>query len=1230
VGTSIAAPGAFTIHGAAPGNYTLSSWMDNRGNGVQNASNPTTSNSNLAVSDANVGGVSVTLDAPATVSLSTGPKLNGIYGFENGAIVTFNAIKSNGVELPTSYIVQWSTSNLFTSVAGSKTFAAAGENPWIVTGIANGSGYYFRARGVAGSSTSSWSNIVGTVTIGAPTGANTVSGKITFTQKATGPLYVGVYDQNTSKIYATVVGSKTSPPTSPAAYTVKVPSGSHYFLFAILDQNNNGLIDAGDITNVNGYNMIVPTLTVSGNITKNLTLAGGNSAAVVRTENDYGMTQWNSSQSYGLDFDVTGVAKRPVAVTVISGPNIVTPLDAEWCNGCGYDINSSFSFVFGLNSTLPTVGAAYGLKVTYSDGTTETLSPKVTAVVPSLPANLSPAGEVSATNTKPTLTWTYPVNASNYLYQMWFADPNWSTLWSIPALYSSTNSFTSSIKPSIPWGTDPTGATGNTPKLSSLTDGDAYHWEIVAYDTNGNRSQNSVYYVPGFQPLSLPAANPSTLGPAHFNRGYSGSISAKGGFGGYTYAINGINNCYGCTGISLGNGLYVSNAQGTLNISGTPTANGKISFAVYVRDASSDSAIGPVTYTITISEVPVSLPAAGSNPLGTPAAGVPFGGTISASGGAGGGNYAFAVNGVSIPTNMEYVSVTGGDGLKFASFGGNSLWVAGTPTAAGTFPIDVTVTDTTVPSNKASVTYPVIVGGGPSGANNKYLKGTYVCKFDGYNDSDGSRWASLSSFSADGTDTSGKGKLTGGVWNQSSHTIDKASTTMSGTLTGAYSIGADNNGVMTVNAVETSPSKGTYSSTYAIAVNDASLATTTATEFRMVESDDVGANASGQHGSGLCYQATTSAFAASTLSGKSFVEEMQGEDESGLPEAMVGRMTLSTESATGGTGGAAGGTIASYFDDDFYIKKTSNQGGSCNSSCGTYTAPDAHGRFTTSIPVVVQGVKATAGDVVYIVDANRAFILMTSGDGGVQSGEVRKQQQTTYSEANLDGPLVLYAQGYEYSYGSVSGYDSSVLQGTGNGTSGIKINRYYQDSDGTFNSGGSMIGATLPVTFDSIVPGRATSSPGSDSLFLYFFDTNSAFELDWNGGGSPSYLETGWMEPQKQPSAPPFANANIVGSYLMGTLPRMEQNKNDTIGEFTLNSSNGITGSQTQANEGFLAWDQSLNSIDIGYAWLSTTYGAFSLTEGGTAFDSCIDINSAKFVCIGNTATLAGVQIIQK
>jgi hypothetical protein len=66
-----------------------------------------------------------------------------------------------------------------------------------------------------------------------------------------------------------VVGSHAAPPTSPASFTVEVPSGT-YQMFGIIDQNNNGLIDPGDITNVNGNgnNNGPGAVTISGSTQK--------------------------------------------------------------------------------------------------------------------------------------------------------------------------------------------------------------------------------------------------------------------------------------------------------------------------------------------------------------------------------------------------------------------------------------------------------------------------------------------------------------------------------------------------------------------------------------------------------------------------------------------------------------------------------------------------------------------------------------------------------------------------------------------------------------------------------------------------------------------------------------------------------------------------------------------------------------------------------------------------
>lgn len=1200
VGTSLAAPGPFTVRGAVPGTYMATSWRDNRGYGVRNASNPVSAASTFVVSDANDSGISVALDDPAAVTLTTAPAVNLVSGFDGGAVVQFTPVRANGVESATTYTLQWSTSKTFATTTGSKSFAAAGDHPWIVTGITNGSGYYFRVRALAGTSTSPWSTIVGPVTIGAPAGPNTLSGTVTFSQTATGPLYVGVFDQNTNEVYAAAVGSKTSPPTSPASYTVQVPTSSQYFFFVFFDQNNDGIIGPKDLTNVNGYNMITPTLQIAGNTTHNFTLPAGNSVVAVRSGNDLERSEYGGvTHTYELDFDVTGMAKQPVAVTVLSGPNMTLPLDASWCQGCGYDPNSSFSFYFTTSTTVPKVGATYPIQITYSDGMQETLSSTITAVLRT-PTGVSPQGPVTATSTKPTLKWTYPASPGNYLYQMWFADQNYATVWSIPAVNSSTNSFTSSIAPSILWGTDPTGAV-NIPSVPALTDGNVYHWEVVAYDANGNRGQDFVDYVPGFTNLALPTANPASLGTAYIGQPYNGTVSATGGYGGYTYAIGGINNCYGCTGIPIGNGLTVAGAQNSLAIGGTPTARGTVSFEASVRDASTDSPVGPVTYTITVADPLVGLPPASSNPLGMPSAGVPYGSSVTASGGVGGANYSFTVNGVSIPTNSTYISVAGADGLTFANAGDNTLLVAGTPAASGTFLIDVAVTDTAESGNTASVTYSVVVNGGPSGSNNGNAKGTYVCRMNGFNDSGGTAWAALSTVVLDG-----KGNLTSGGFDK---VPSDAAEALRGTITGTYSIGADNNGISTIKSVLTSGGTGSATNTWLLALTNAGEPASPAQEFSMIEADDVGATPSGSTGTARCYLADTAAFVVGTISSHNFAFAQQGVTNSGIPDDYVGRFTTS---AATGSGVSATGTVSSGYQDGMILNQTGDSGGAF---VGSYTGPSATGRFT--VTMTPTGTTAASKYAAYIIDASRMFLLGISAGGGVRSGDMRVQKQSSYSDTSFDGAAVLSGQAFEYSGGVISGYDSALYQLSGNGAGTLTVNQSYDNLEGAYTAGKEN-NATLAVAFDASNSGRATFSPGSDSSFLYFYDVNSAFYLDLNGGGTPSYLETGLLQPQTQTT---FTDAALAGTYTGSDFAL--QGGNNTVGEGSLSSSGGVTVEFSKAGSGFSIFDQSQSGLT--YSWLTATYGAFTY-DGAT----CIVVTPASAVCLNQTSSSAKMSNLQE
>jgi hypothetical protein len=1227
-GTSISAPGAFTIRGVPPGQYTLNAWMDNLGYGVQNASNPTGSTSNVLVPNGNITDLSVGMTDPTAVTLSSAPTWTGQASgaFSGGAIVSFTPIKnSSNVEIPTSYTLEYSTDSTFNTGVASKSFPATGGNnaglagsmgiggtyggnsPWIVNGLTNNDTYYFRAAGVVGSGSSAvtgpWSAVSPGLLIDAPSSGNPVSGTVTFSAPSggtiTGPLYVGFWNQNTGIIYAEEITN----PVSPQSYSVNVPSGSNYFFFAFIDQNNDGEIDPGDITNAFNYSMITPSVNVVGALSnQNLTLSSANSVVTMLTENDESLYFSSSNQSwYGLNLMVSTGNKLPVSVELLSGANVIAPMDIAATPGGGYNPNDRF---FGegiqLNSALaPTVGSAYGVKVVYSDGTSETLNPQVTNVLPNGPTNPSPAGGVASTNTTPTFTWNYPASdAGSYLYQFYIADTasGWNVVWEIPNIYAASNPFTNSVA-SIPWGVDLTDP-NNKPWVSTLVDGNVYWYELVAYDTFGNRAQYITTFVPGYTALALPAPNPSSLGSAILGQPYSGSITATGGypyFGNYSYSVNSAN-CYGC-GVPLGNGLTITGNYGTLTIGGTPNATGPVSFTVYVEDASGAKA-GPVTYTINITSQPLTLTTSG--PTTYAFVNQPFSQLYSATGGSGSG-YTFTVNGQTVPTNGSSVTLTNGDALTAAISSANTLNFSGTPYAVQNLSFAINVMDSQ--SHSITPTFYVDVVAQPSGASNGNLYGTYVCKVDGFNDRDGSRWASLASFQANGS-----GGLNNGVWDTNGRDF---TTAMSGTMNGSYNIGADNNGVMNMSGTLTSGGTGTFSNSWAIALSNAGEPASPAQEFRMVETDDIGANASGQHSTADCYLATTGAFAASTIGSNGFAFGFQGEDDSGNPKAYVGRFTA--------VAGSSGGTISTGIFDGMAVNQSGDEGGSITS--GSYTVPGSTtGRFTLAF---------TAGGYTsnfagYIIDANRMFLLSidNASGNGVVDGYMRTQQQSSYTGANLDGNFVLYWQGYGYKNGSVAGYGITLLQGTGDGAGNFTINQSYDDSNGAY-SVGSEVGGPIAMTFDSSNPGRVYFSPGGGTIYMYFFNDNNAFFLMLNGG-SPSSLDTGWMESQTQTT---FTNAALAGNYLFGQLPLMIPAMSGTVREWDFDNAGNITGDATNGGNGVFTYDVPVSSTT--YTWLSTTYGTFSAPTGTTG-RSCAVINSTRVACIGNTTTTPGVIILQQ
>jgi hypothetical protein len=526
---------------------------------------------------------------------------------------------------------------------------------------------------------------------------------------------------------------------------------------------------------------------------------------------------------------------------------------------------------------------------------------------------------------------------------------------------------------------------------------------------------------------------------------------------------------------------------------------------------------------------------------------------------------------------MKYTAPSnGGGGLTFANSGGNTLWAGGTPAATGTITLTVQVIDTTNVSNTASQTYPDSIGSGPSGAHNASLKGQYTCLIEGYKDSSHARTANIATFIADGA-----GHLTNGVWDNNGR-MNSAET--NGTLSGTYVIGADNNGVASITSVV--PGIGSVATQWAVALSNPAVP---AVGMRMAEIDAGGIN---EHAIGKCYLATPAAFAASTLSGSSFVFLLTGEDNDGNPKAALGRFS------------AAGGNITAGFLDQV---NAGNSTPNSSSFTGTYTTPNsASGRMTMAVGSQGNG----ANLILYIVDANRAFML-NADTGGAEAGEVRKQLQTSYSAASMNGPFVSYSQGFRFSNGSStpSATASAVFQGTGS-SSGFTINASYENNGGQYYVNQAVGGPIVP-TYDKTNVGRATWNSGNENGYMYLFNSRSSVFLNFEP--SSGAFDVGWGEPQTQTT---FTDAAIAGTYVLGELPRPVWDSNDNVGEVKLDNQGNVTGGVTNASVGTFTWDQPLN---MPYAWDSPARGTMLLGSQGKQL-SCAVLTATKFVCTEQTS----------
>ncbi|HEX9082397.1 MAG TPA: hypothetical protein VF768_08960, partial [Holophagaceae bacterium] len=212
----------------------------------------------------------------------------------------------------------------------------------------------------------------------------------------------------------------------------------------------------------------------AGNLTgQDLTLSNASATAQLATQH-WKQTGASSGEGYNLNFRINGNVKLPVNLTLQLGANGTVDV--------GVNSNGGDKYQYWLNSLRPLVGDSYPVTVTYSDGTSETLNPAVTAVLDTFAQNLAPTTSGSGVTT-PTFTWAAPATPpASYTYDLWVNDSTSGQIWGSWDMPSTQTSILFNADGSA---SQPT-----------LTLGTTYTWGLGVKDVNGNSAQIQVNYKP--------------------------------------------------------------------------------------------------------------------------------------------------------------------------------------------------------------------------------------------------------------------------------------------------------------------------------------------------------------------------------------------------------------------------------------------------------------------------------------------------------------------------------------------------------------------------------------------------------------------------------------------------------------------------------------------------------------------------------------------------------------
>jgi|GEM_PF-944979 len=434
----------------------------------------------------NMSGVTLALQDAVwdCLTATDAPSALTVIPFDKGALVLYDDGSSTPFEVCPRYTLYWGTSpkpggfgrRFFgggSSPTGQLTFAASTPNMVVQTGLTNGTQLYFSLT-CEDVSAPLYVDAPSPVTPGPNTstaGTYTVSGTVTGPSLINAPLILAALSETGGKVV------KIDAPNASQPFSIPGMAPGSYKLYAVRDLGDNGLFS---LTDPNNFSVAPPVVVSTANVGNvQVPLSPANSAVRITTRH----VNANGTRSFGMTLSLRPNLKRPVKARITTAAKLSVPVDLPLVDfGGGLHAAS-----FDLGGVAPAAGDSYTLSVTYSDGTTDSVTGQVTAVLATVAAS-TPVGSI--TNPTPVFTWTGPTPGptgtwtqdlevigyeTSKLFSGGFVDQVVGYAYGLP-----------STTKSVPW-SNLTLVSGFTGLSNNFLD--SYDWQLTVTDANGNWSR---------------------------------------------------------------------------------------------------------------------------------------------------------------------------------------------------------------------------------------------------------------------------------------------------------------------------------------------------------------------------------------------------------------------------------------------------------------------------------------------------------------------------------------------------------------------------------------------------------------------------------------------------------------------------------------------------------------------------------------------------------------------